>query len=360
MIEALENVQKSDEEDISMNKPSPTGDYRRRNICRCRHGGRRCLAVAYGDGVTLCYRCDTRRGACTCRCRSCDPRGPRHTEQAVTIDAHIEAPIARTAGKEGHRVGVRNLSMGWDVRREDHQTHYRQDLANRRTFGVRLAVPEAAWSPLSNLADGSDTRRRRQEAAAVVRCAVRVAPAQTEEGRHPSARWAHAMADSAPGGPLAACDCPGCLNHIRRGKSPTQAGALCVECRRGRRRWAPLGLCLCTCDGCQWHNAAAATQPNQVPELAALMSEKGYKTVRFDKCRFGLQTSPAEETASALGDRQCSGEHSSAAGASRRLLAVGRQQAELGKLESCGVRDYVGHPAPVADADGGGETGELV
>jgi hypothetical protein len=72
----------------------------------CRHGvgGKRCLAIAYGDGVSLCFRCEIRRGACTCRCRSCDPRGPRsHTEP---IDAHIEAPTARTAWKEGHHVGV--------------------------------------------------------------------------------------------------------------------------------------------------------------------------------------------------------------------------------------------------------------
>ncbi len=32
------------------------------------------------------------------------------------------APIAMTATKEGHLVGVRNLSMGCDFRREDHQT----------------------------------------------------------------------------------------------------------------------------------------------------------------------------------------------------------------------------------------------
>jgi hypothetical protein len=53
----------------------PDIDDRRRNRCRCRHGHRRCLAVAYGDGVTLCYRCD---GGCVCNCRSCNPRGPRH------------------------------------------------------------------------------------------------------------------------------------------------------------------------------------------------------------------------------------------------------------------------------------------
>ncbi len=34
--------------------------------------------MAYVDGVTLCYRCD---GGCVGRCRSCDPRGPRRTEQ---------------------------------------------------------------------------------------------------------------------------------------------------------------------------------------------------------------------------------------------------------------------------------------
>ena len=53
-------------------------DDRRRNICRCRRGGRRCLAVAYGDGVTMCYRCS--HGQCTCNCRSCNPRGPRGEE----------------------------------------------------------------------------------------------------------------------------------------------------------------------------------------------------------------------------------------------------------------------------------------
>jgi hypothetical protein len=56
-------------------KPGPDIDDRRRNRCRCRHGHRRCLAIAYGDGVTLCYRCD---GGCVCNCRSCNPRGPRH------------------------------------------------------------------------------------------------------------------------------------------------------------------------------------------------------------------------------------------------------------------------------------------
>ena len=72
-----------------------------------------------------------------------------------------------------------------------------------------------------------------------------------------------------------------------------------------------------------------------------------------------------QEIASAFGDRQCSGEHQrgSAAGASRRLLAVGRQPAELCKtvvrcLQSCWVREHAGHQALAADADGGGETGE--
>jgi hypothetical protein len=55
-------------------KPGPDIDDRRRNRCRCRHGHRRCLAIAYGDGVTLCYRCD---GGRVCNCRSCNPRGPR-------------------------------------------------------------------------------------------------------------------------------------------------------------------------------------------------------------------------------------------------------------------------------------------
>ncbi len=86
-IEACEGAQESDEEDIAINYLSLTGDDRRRNICRCRHGQRRCLAVAYGDGVTLCYRCD---GGCVCRCRSCDPRRPQHTEPAETTDEHIE------------------------------------------------------------------------------------------------------------------------------------------------------------------------------------------------------------------------------------------------------------------------------
>ena len=94
------------------------------------------------------------------------------------------APIAMTATKEGHLAGVRNLSRGWDSPREDHQTRYLQDLAHRRPFCVMLAFPEAAWSPLSNLADGSATRRRRLEAAAVVRFAVQVALAQTKAGRH--------------------------------------------------------------------------------------------------------------------------------------------------------------------------------
>ena len=56
-------------------------DDRRRNICQCRRGARRCLAVAYGDGVTRCYRCS--HGQCTCNCRSCNPRGPRGEELPV-------------------------------------------------------------------------------------------------------------------------------------------------------------------------------------------------------------------------------------------------------------------------------------
>ena len=47
--------------------------------------------MAYGDGVTLCYRCD---GGCVCRCRSCDPRGPRHTEPAESIALRQVRPAA--------------------------------------------------------------------------------------------------------------------------------------------------------------------------------------------------------------------------------------------------------------------------
>ena len=70
--------------------------------------------MAYGDGVTLCYRCDTRRGACTGRCRSCDPRGPRSRNRQPAGD--MPAPSGTDA--DDHLIGMaRGIIRTRDVRR---------------------------------------------------------------------------------------------------------------------------------------------------------------------------------------------------------------------------------------------------
>jgi hypothetical protein len=78
-------------------------DDRRRNICRCRRGGRRCLAVAYGDGVTMCYRCN--HGQCTCNCRSCNPRGPRGEELPADLPLRLFGCLADDNEHDFHHGG---------------------------------------------------------------------------------------------------------------------------------------------------------------------------------------------------------------------------------------------------------------